>query len=415
MEQHQKEHKAKIELQREQLGAVLQQRDAELKQRDQQHKDELDALLSLAAKKSTEGMSTPSFAPFDSTTELWQDYWSRFCTFVAANSIPDERKAQVFLTSQSPALYKQLSNLAAQKTPKKDINSLTMKEITEFMEDQYDPKRFIVRERFKFWSDMQRKPGETLQELASRIRHDAATCHFSSIQDPQDEALRQRFICSVNNEAVLKALFKIKEDELTFAKAVQVAIETEDAAKVAKETVYGAKGKSVHKIKKGSPTSSSKANRDSSKVNSDSSKKIKCYRCGKDHKAPDCPHKNSKCTFCSKVGHLEIVCRKKQYHDKKTVNTKIIRQVDVKTVPESTINAISSKLEVPVTIQGKKFTMELDTGTTGNFVSVPVWEQLGKPQLTDAVCHYKSATNHNLPVMGIFTCIYCSSRQTTPK
>ena len=74
MEQQQKEHKVEIALQREQLGAVLgavlQQRDAELKQRDQQHKDELDTLLSLAAKKLTEGMSTPSFAPFDSTTEL---------------------------------------------------------------------------------------------------------------------------------------------------------------------------------------------------------------------------------------------------------------------------------------------------------------------------------------------------------
>ena len=129
MEQQQKEHKAEIKLQREQL-----------QQREAQHKAELDALLALAAKKSTEGMSTPSFAPFDSTTELWQDYWSRFCTFVAANSIPDERKAQEFLTSQSPALCKQLSNLAAQKTPQKDINSLTMKEITDFMEDQSDPK-----------------------------------------------------------------------------------------------------------------------------------------------------------------------------------------------------------------------------------------------------------------------------------
>nr|KAG5695889.1 hypothetical protein BaRGS_017327 [Batillaria attramentaria] len=85
---------------------------------------------------------------------------------------------------------------------------------------------------------MERKPGETLQELAARIRQDAATCDFPSIQDPQDEALRQRFICSVNNEAVLKALFKVKDTELDFAKAVKIAIETEDAAKVAKETVY---------------------------------------------------------------------------------------------------------------------------------------------------------------------------------
>ena len=73
---------------------------------------------------------------------------------------------------------------------------------------------------------------------------------FFSITDPQDEALRQRFICSVNNEAVLKALFRVKADELSFSKAINIAIETEDAAKVAKETVYGAVSKksSVSKI-----------------------------------------------------------------------------------------------------------------------------------------------------------------------
>jgi len=97
------------------------------------------------------------------------------------------------------------------------------------------------------------RPDKTLQELASRIWHETATCDFSSIQDPQDEALHQQFICSVNNEAVLNVLFKIKEDELTFANDVQVAIETEDAAKVSKETVYSAKGKCVYKIQKGLP------------------------------------------------------------------------------------------------------------------------------------------------------------------
>ena len=61
----------------------------------------------------------------------------------------------------------------------------------------------------------------------------------SQISDPLDAALRTRFICSVNNEAVLKSLFKIKDDELNFNKAIHVAQETEDAARVAKETVYG--------------------------------------------------------------------------------------------------------------------------------------------------------------------------------
>ena len=147
----------------------------------------------------------------------------------------------MFLTNQTSAVYKMLSNLAAQESPAKTFNELSMAEIVEYMKQQFDPKRFVVRERFRFWSNMQRKPGETIQELAARIRQDAGTCDFASIRNPLDEALRTRFICSVDNEAVLKALFKIKDHELSFARAIEIASEMEDAAKVAEETVYGSK------------------------------------------------------------------------------------------------------------------------------------------------------------------------------
>ena len=50
-----------------------------------------------------------------------------------------------------------------------------------------------------------------------------------------------RFICSVNKEAVLKPVFKEQGQDLTFAKTIQIAIQTEDATKVAKETAYNAK------------------------------------------------------------------------------------------------------------------------------------------------------------------------------
>ena len=120
-----------------------------------------------------------------------------------------------------------------------------MNDIQTFMAEQFDPKRFVVRERFKFWSDMKRKPGETIPELASRIRQDAATCDFQSIKDPLDEALRTKFICSVDNEAVLKTLFKLKDDELKFSNAIRVAQEVEEAAKVAKETVHGQPSRKV--------------------------------------------------------------------------------------------------------------------------------------------------------------------------
>ena len=64
-------------------------------------------------------------------------------------------------------------------------------------------------------------------------------------RDPLDEAMRTRFMCSVNNEAVLKALFKMKDSDSV---SILIVVETEDAAKVAKETMYGAKQTPVHKI-----------------------------------------------------------------------------------------------------------------------------------------------------------------------
>ena len=145
---------------------------------------------------------------------------------IGANSVPEDKTAQVFLTSQSKVTYKLLCNLASQQSPPKDINELTIDEITDFMKNQFDPARCIVRERFNFWSEMQLKPGETINELAARIRQDAETCDFPSTKDPLDEAMHTRFMCLVNKEAVLKALFTVKDSGLTFAKAILTAVET---------------------------------------------------------------------------------------------------------------------------------------------------------------------------------------------
>ena len=68
------------------------------------------------------------------------------------------------------------------------------------------------------------------------------------MKDPLDEASRTRFFCSLDNKAVLKALFKFKDDELTFHKAYQVTQEIKEAAKAAKETVYWTTSKSVYKV-----------------------------------------------------------------------------------------------------------------------------------------------------------------------
>ena len=125
-----------------------------------------------------------------------------------------------------------------------------MEDIQKFTGEQFNPKRFVVRERYKFCADLKQKVGETIQELASKTWHDAVMCDFHLIKDPLDEVLtlRTRFICSVDNEAVLKSLLRLKDDELTFVKAIQVFQETKEAARVTKETVYGTTFKPVHKV-----------------------------------------------------------------------------------------------------------------------------------------------------------------------
>jgi len=58
---------------------------------------------------------------------------------------------------------------------------------------------------------------------------------------------------------------------------------------------------------------------------------------------------------------------------------------------------------MPIHINGKAFTLELDTATGGNFISTRVWTELDKPKLQQAQWRYHSASKHPLPVIGAFT------------
>ena len=94
------------------------------------------------AHLSVASASIPKFALFDAPVELWKDYLARFTTFMGANSIPDEKIEQVFLTNQSTITYKLLCTVAGQQDPPEDINKLPTESINAFMEQEYDPQTF---------------------------------------------------------------------------------------------------------------------------------------------------------------------------------------------------------------------------------------------------------------------------------
>ena len=132
--------------------------------------------------------------------------------------------------------------------------------------------------------------------------------------------MRTRFLCSVGNEAVLKALFKFRDDDLTFRKAVEVALEMEDAAKVAKETVRRSRMTAtltpVFRLQKKKTESAQKGTKKSSHPFPEGM----CSQCGKTgHSVMDCQFINSKYQFCQKKEHIKGICPHKKKNGTKLV------------------------------------------------------------------------------------------------
>jgi len=66
---------------------------------DCRHQEQMRALTTLVEKSSAgstatievNSTATPNFSTFDSTSELWQDYLSRFSTFLRAHNVPETK------------------------------------------------------------------------------------------------------------------------------------------------------------------------------------------------------------------------------------------------------------------------------------------------------------------------------------
>ena len=103
-----------------------------LQEQMSQQQRQMETILA-TVQQSKPAISNTKFDEFDPAVELWTDYWARFETFTRASAIPDDRRAEIFLTNQSSVVYKLIMNLAQQQTPPRDINSLSMAEMAAHM------------------------------------------------------------------------------------------------------------------------------------------------------------------------------------------------------------------------------------------------------------------------------------------
>ena len=142
--------------------------------------------------------------------------------------------------------------------------------------------------------------------------------------------MRTRFVCSVGNKAVVKALFKFNDDDLTFCNAMEVASE-EDAAEVAKET--------VHRSKVATSTQINKLYQKEALLVQKGTRKSRhwfpeemCPQCGKSGcSARNCQFISAKCQFCQKNGHIKMLCLQKKKKGKNLVGY-IIKEESIQIV-----------------------------------------------------------------------------------
>ena len=153
-------------------------------------------------------------------------YVERAELYFAANKIEERRKVPVFLSVLGSKTYSVLRDLLAPAKPKDKEFS----ELVDILVRHFEPRPIVIAERFRFHKRDQ-KPGESITVFLSKLRRLAAFCSFGTFLEEaleEEEALRDRLVCGVLNEAIQRKL--LTEADLTLSKAFKIAQGIEAAA-----------------------------------------------------------------------------------------------------------------------------------------------------------------------------------------
>ena len=314
-----------------------------------------------------------SIESFDSAQGDWNAYYERFEQYVIANEIKDEKKiVAVFLTSIGSTTYNLLRDL---KSPAKP-SEFKLADLADTLRNHFSPKPIIIAERFHFHKREQHE-GEGVTDYCAALKKCSERCEFGTFLE---EALRDRFVCGLRSKQAQKKL--LAESKLTWQKALEIATAMESAEKQANQ--FRTQGTPVN------------VNAMPARFTKDKKKTQKeqkpCFRCGGSHAPQVCRFKDEKCCYCQFKGHIEKVCRKKaastptgrdpptHSHGKKSVKMVEIEndgteQDEFKLFKVGQV-APEPSILIPLSINGSKMSMELDTGASVSVMSNEAWRKL---------------------------------------
>ena len=234
---------------------------------------------------------------FSKSKEDFDSYAERLEFYFQANDITDNKVSHL-ITHLDAATYKLLKTQVA---PAK-VGDKTYDQLKKVLSDHFSDKPIVIAERFVFYQRFQ-KQGESVSDFVAELRKLAFTCEFG---DFLDQALRDRFVCGLNNSQTQRKLLTMKD--LTFKTAIETSIAAEVASQGVKKFTENASGgatgsSAVNHVGKGRKSRKPHKNKEPQGQ--------KCYRCGNDHSPSQCKYKSYKCNHCKRTGHLQSVCRDK--------------------------------------------------------------------------------------------------------
>ncbi len=101
--------------------------------------------------------------------------------------------------------------------------------LVEALSKHFKPALSEIVERFKFHSRVW-NPGESVATYLAELHSLSEFCNF---RDTLEVMIRDRLVCGINDAAIQKCL--LAESGLTYAKAVEITLNAETAAKSMRE------------------------------------------------------------------------------------------------------------------------------------------------------------------------------------
>ena len=112
-----------------------------------------------------------------------------------------------------------------------------------------------------------------------------------------------------------------------------------------------------------------------------------CGRCGGNHRNNDCPHLNTSCNKCHKIGHLAAFCR-----GSSTARTQAVHAVATPTT--------SNRKFIRVKLNRTSVRLQLDTASDVSIISKGLWKKIGGPRLAPTTFAARHAGAGPLVILG---------------